>query len=102
VSGRFHYYDGIVKVQETDEDDVAVFEQLFAEAGLDWNDLTTDEALAVLGHEYAMGYLDIDGKGATLTWKEPSPAPDVLADAEQAFRDWADEQGYDPWFSEPE
>ncbi len=101
VRGRLHYYDGVVEVQENDADDIAALEQLFARAGLDWKDYTTDEALAVLGGEYAMGYLNIEGTAAILTWKEPSASPEeVLAEAEQAFRAWADEQGYDPWFGE--
>jgi hypothetical protein len=102
VSGRFHYYNGIVKLQENDADDIGVFEELFAEAGLAWKDCSTDEAVATLGRDYAMGYLDIDEKGAILRWKEPVPSPQVLAQAEVAFRRWADEHGYDPWFSEPD
>ena len=102
MSGRFHYYRGIVKVQENEATDIAVFEQLFTEAGLDWNDYSTDEALAVLGRGYASGYLDIEDRSAHLTWKEPSAAPDVLAEAEEAFRVWADGQGYEPWFAESE
>ena len=101
VSGRFHYYAGIVKVQESDAGDIELLEQFFSEAGLDRNDYSTQEAVAALGREYAMGYFDIEDKSAHLTWKNPMATPGVLAEAEEAFRVWAESQGYEPWFAEP-
>jgi hypothetical protein len=100
VSGRFHYYRGIVRVQENDAADISIFEELCTESGLEWNDYTTDEALAVLGGGYVFGYLNIEDRSAHLTWKEPWPDAEVLAEAEEAFRVWADGQGYEPWFAE--
>ena len=102
MSGRFHYFRGIVKVQDDDASDVAVFEQLLTEAGLGWNDYSAEEASAVLGSGYALGSLDIEDKSAHLRWTEPLATPEVLAEAEEAFRVWADGRGYEPWFGESE
>jgi hypothetical protein len=98
--GRFHYFRGVGLVKAEDGTDGELMDQMTEQTGVSFAELL-DPAVS---REYAMGVVAIRGNEAMLdlTWKQFDPSdneynitPETRAAAEDEFRRWASESGYE-------
>jgi hypothetical protein len=116
--GRFHYFRGEVLIQEENGQDIELMDAMREKLKLTWEDLLDKSNSS----EYATGVVRVEGRRATVEFYKSAAAslqpsaqitfkqfdssdpefnlsPTERRKAEDAFRDWAQGKGYEPFIS---